>query len=243
MDTFYKVIGEPRTIMVNSPRRHRPVTVTSGALTLEGQVFDPQGDLQSVSVTVAGRPAKAQTRRSLLWTDVTARVEGLDDLADGCYDITVLAQWPDGAFELSEKYLLLTGREQPFAGRAVRIEGSVYRLSQPVRLRINGVDVGPAIQPSDRQFAVEVPAGLAKKLNRVDVVAAARPESASEPVKGIASLSNVRMIAGDAMFLDQRLTSGFGMGRMLRPDQPVYIDLAVAGKVTPWQVRKTAPRP
>lgn len=51
IDTFYKVLTEPRSILVNSPRRFQTITDTD-QLTVRGQIFDTKYEVKRITVSL-----------------------------------------------------------------------------------------------------------------------------------------------------------------------------------------------
>jgi hypothetical protein len=235
MDVIYKVIGEPRTVLVNEPARARATTLRDGLLTVRGQVFDPDGALVVVDVSAGGAGARAELDRKLLWADFSARLP-VEGWTDGVQCLAVRATWRDGAYELRENHVFLAGRAAPFAaeGDAV-LKGWMDRPGDAARVLFNGAPLG-GVASEDRAFSFAVPRDRLRKLNEV------RLESAASDARvSTIAARNVHLVYNGQIFVDQRLTAQFGLGRMLRADQPLYLDLGVPGKVTPWNVRMVRP--
>ena len=107
VDTFFKALGEPHTIMVTGPRRFQAARTEGGAL-LAGQFFDPQGGVTGVRVSVAGVPHDVTVTRGPLWGGFEAPL-GHPGLTDGFHDVSVAVRYPEGEYSVTEPYLILTG--------------------------------------------------------------------------------------------------------------------------------------
>lgn len=171
LGTFYKALGEPHTIMVNEPRRFLTPRV-GDSLEVRGQVFDPNGEVNEVSVRLSGRPGSVAMEQRPLWVNFRAEVN-VEGLPEGFHDLCMEASYPDGRYQLVEPYLLLTDAEGDLSaeGDAV-LHARVRRLESPCTITVNGAAVAE-VPPMDEgeELSVPVPARFLKRLNRVSCAA------------------------------------------------------------------------
>jgi len=228
IDTFYKAFDEPHTIMVNRPRRF--VTLrASESLEVRGQFFDPDDRIAEVTVSLGGRQVRASVQRRRFWGDFEATLD-VSGLPEGFHDLTVTTASARGKHSLTEPYLLLTGREEDFvAAGPATLTGTVRRVEKPCTLLVNGQEVG-SVGPdaAGGRFAIEVPTGLLKRLNRVSL----RSGGGSTP-----RLADVHMVYDGRDVLDQHRVFAWGYDHRLEPGRELYFDLTVPGPPVQWHVR------
>ncbi len=227
IDTFYKALTEPHSILVNSPRRFQAITNTD-QLTVSGQVFDPKHEVKEITVNIGDRQVQPELTQRRFWIDFKATLS-LEDLTQGFHNLTVEATWPEGTYRLREPYLFLTGREVKFpAAGPARIEGEASRLEESRRLLFNGTEIG-VVSPGSERFSFDVPADLLKRLNHVALAS------------GIAwktRLANVSLSYAGKVHVDQHRISTWGYGPDLRGTKPLYFDLAMPGPAVKWSIEE-----
>ena len=227
VDTFYKVLTEPHSILVNSPRRFQAITGTE-PLTVSGQVFDPKNEVKKITVSIDDKQIQTELIRRRFWIDFEAELS-LKDLTQGFHNLTVQATWPEGTYRLREPYLFLTGREAEFsAAGTARVEGRASTLEQSRKLLVNGIEVG-VVSPGSEEFSLEVPAKLLKRLNSVALASG---------VSWKAGLRNISLSYNGKTHVDQHRISTWGYGPDLRGTNPLYFDLEMPGPAVRWLIEE-----
>ena len=230
IDTFYKAIGEPHTILVNSPRRFQGVKL-GASFDASGQIFDPGQRVEDVTVCLDGQRMRVTLHRRRYWIDFEATLENAD-LVDGFYNLTAEATWPDGRYGVTEPYLLLTGREAAFkAGSPAQLVGTIHSPTQTYTLLVNDVEMRK-IAPGQEAFSVQLPVGLLKRLNTVSL-----KDGDWRQVSGISSFS-----WNGKMFVDQRKIFAWGYTHTLSKQRALCFDLDYSGPPVRWCVKKTRPQ-
>ena len=229
--TFYKALGEPHTIMVNEPRRF--LTLRMGdSLEVRGQIFDPLGEVDEVSVRLSDRAGRVALERRPLWVNFRAEVD-VEDLPEGFHDLCVEASFPDGGYQLVEPYLLLTDAEGDFSAEADAVlHARVRRLESPCTITVNGAAVAE-VPPTEEgeDVSVPVPARFLKRLNRVAFAVGQ---------EGRPHLAGVRLSCAGREFVDQHRIFRWGYDSRLTPGRSLYFDLEYPGPPVEWGIRQPA---
>ncbi len=236
LDTFYKAFGEPRTIMVQRPRRFM-ILRAGDAVLVRGQFFDPRGEVTEVNVRLGGRERGVPFARRRLWGDFEVSLD-VGDLPEGFHDLTVTTLSPEGTHSLTEPYLFLTGRQATFSAEGpsttlginpATLRGGVRRLEPPCAVLVNGQHAG-LLQPASpgQPFSLDVPPELLKRLNRVSLA----PEQGGDPW-----LAGVHLEYGGEDFVDQHRAFRWGYDPSLTRRRELYFDLHYPGPTVQWQIR------
>jgi len=229
IDSFYKAIGEPHTILVNSPRRFHSVKA-GDSFGASGQIFDPGQRVEDVAVSLDGKRMRVTLHRRRFWIDFEATLENAD-LVDGFYDLTVEAAWPDDRYGIAEPYLLVTGREAAFNARTpAQLIGTIHSPTRTYTLLVNDLEM-TKIVPGQDAFSVQLPVGLLKRLNTVSL-----KDGDWRQVVGISSFS-----WNGESFVDQRKIFAWGYTHTLSKQKTLCFDLEYPGPPVRWCVKKTSP--
>jgi Calcineurin-like phosphoesterase len=228
--SFYKPFREAHAILVNEPRRFVTVRAEDN-LVVRGQIWDPKGQVSVVRVSIAGQAAGAVLSRGAAWQNFEARLP-LDGVASGFHDLDVRADWPEGAWHVTEPYLLLTGRQAPLdAPQDAVVRGVARGLKQELQLTVNGRLVATISPVKDgEQVAVTVPAEALRALNEVRLTG---PSGAT--------LDAVRMDFAGRSHVDQHRVFRWGYQPRLNSDPragPLYFDLRTPGTAVQWQMQR-----
>lgn len=168
IDTFYKGLGEDRAIILNTPRKFVTIRDTE-TFSVRAQAFDPQCHIRDIRVSLAGEGIEATRSKRRFWSDVEATVSTAG-LVDGFYDLAVTTTWPDGIWILTQPCLVFTGRKASFtATGAAMVQGTIFGLDRPYKLRFNGKVIGVVEPGANRNvsFSFEVPATRLQRVNTV----------------------------------------------------------------------------
>ena len=227
IDTFFKALGEPHTIMATEPRRFAATRTGEGSA-LVGQFFDPAGSVTAVRVSVAGLPHEVTVTKGPLFGRFEAPLSHAG-LPDGFHEVRVTAQYADGAYSVAEPYLLLAGVAGDFkATGPVHLTGRAERLAQPCPVLLNGQAAASVTGPAGGTFDVELPAVLLRRLNTVSI-------AASEGDRPL--LRDVHLRSADGqVFYDQHRIFGWGFQSDLEPGKQLYFDLTCPGPPVRWNV-------
>ncbi len=228
IDTFFKALGEPHTIMVTQPRRFQAARTADGAR-LVGQFFDPAGEATDVRVSVAGMPHEVTVSRGPLWGRFEAPL-GHAGLPDGFHDVRVTVRYADGDYSVTEPYLILTGMPGNFGGDAFcKLTGAIDRLpGEQWYLLQDGRVQTDAWAVLDGQASVVLRTGLGGRLVTIGL----KSTEAGKPV-----MHDVHLTGDDGrVYYDQHRVFRWGFGSDLQPGRQVDFDLLYPGPPVWWKV-------
>jgi len=223
IDTFYKALGEERTIMVNRPRRH-VTQQAEGKLLLQGQFFDSHGEVTQVVVRLDHSEPIVPFVRRRLWSDFSVELD-TRTLEDGFHLLAVTTKSPAAEHTLKEPYLIITGRQNKFTPRGnARIIAQVSSPAAAAVVLVNGQVAGQVkMNHEGAMVSLEIPAGMLRRLNRIGL-------------NGSGKLSDVRLEYGGQEFVDQHRIFSWLYTPILTQKTELYFDLFFPGPPVHWQI-------
>lgn len=224
IDSFYKAFDEVNTIMVNIPRRH-VACERSDRLFVEGQAFDPHGEITSIRATLGGTPQLAHLERKRLWVDFTLTVD-TRELHSGFHILRIETMKAEGSCSLEEAYLVLTDRIEPFLAQGcAQLELTVSKQLSDSRLLFNGTLLAILNDEVGETLEIEIPADQLQRLNMISL-------------EGQGCLSKIRMEYAEETYLDQHRVFAWMNDASVDHKRSLYFDLNFPGEAVQWEIKR-----
>jgi len=190
IDTFYRAIADPHSINLNKPRFEN---IIEPGQTIEGEFYDPKNEIKKVTVKLGDKKEQVAFECGPVCSRFKTKLS-IADSEEGFRPLEVELSDGKKSWKYQQNYLTLTKNNSKIETKEkATLQLEIGGVDVGVEVKLNGTkiaDIAPTKLKGDDNFGTpvkgaekmtfEIPAENLRRLNRVELIAAKRPEGKND---------------------------------------------------------------